>query len=263
MGGDPTKATGWWVHNRIDQFDESKARPGPERLIALPIEVGIDMLPEEQRSEWSKHPAVVCRKGDPEGARYLIPGALQAIREGVPGDLVRAAWDCGAFGPGDWRELHEQGAPFGPIRREFARRRRPAYTASRLKSMSPEESVRFFADSILAAEETAGGLVIGRKVVAKLRRIEGVPLLQVLAPLLSKPQNGWEQHPLYMDDPRNPKHYEAYFHHAILDERNLRRIEASGIDGDWARSLVVLRRGSVAELLNPPVARDFALILAE
>ena len=39
------------------------------------------MLPTEQRSEWSKHPAIIYRKGNPDGARYLIPGALDAIRE--------------------------------------------------------------------------------------------------------------------------------------------------------------------------------------
>lgn len=263
VGGDSTKATSWWVHNRLDQFDEANTRPGPDRLVALPVEVGIEMLPTEQRSEWSKHPAIIYRKGDPDGARYLIPGALDAIREGIPGDLVRAAWDSGVYGPGDWRELHAQGAAFGPIRREFARRRRGAYTAARLKTMTVGDSIRFFADSVLAAEETPEGLVLGRKVVAELRRIHGVPLLRIREPLLSKPQAAWESHPLYMDDPAAPDRTAAYFHPAILDERNLRRIEASGIDGEWARSLVILHRGSVAELLNPPMSRDFALMLTD
>ncbi len=261
-GGDPARASAWWVHDRLNQFDESEARPGPDRLIALPVALGIEMLPTGQRDEWSKHPAVVYRKNDPEGARYLIPGALQAIRDGVPGDLVRAAWDCGTHGPGDWRELHLHGAPFGPIRRESARRRRGAYTHARLKTMTVGESVRFFADSILAAEENQDGLVLGRKVIAQTERIEGVPLLRVLEPLLSQTRAAWEHHPLYMDDPDDPDRTAAYFHPAILDERSLRRIEASDMDGEWARSLVTLHRGSVAELLDPPVSRDFALMLA-
>jgi hypothetical protein len=223
----------------------------------------MDMLPTADRAEWSKHPAVVYRKGDPDGARYLIPRALQAIRDGIPGDLVRAAWDAGTFNPGDWRELHEQGTMFGPIRREYARRRRSAYTPAWLKTMTIAESIRYFADTILAAKEQNGEFVLGREVVGQLVRIGGVTLLRIQGSPLSKPKAGWYAHPLYMDDPEHPDENAAYFHPAILDERHLRRIEASGIDGDWARSLTVLGRGSIGDLLNPPISRDFALLLTE
>lgn len=261
IGGDSTQANSWWVHNLLSQFDESHALPGPDRLIALPAEAGTHMLPEDRRAEWAKHPAIVYRKDDPRNVRYLIPGAFRAIQNGIPGDLVRAAWDCGVYGYDDWEALYDQGAPYGPIRRRFAKRRRSAYTVARLKQMSVGDSVRYFADSVLAAEETPDGFVLGRKTVAELHRIDGVALLRILEPLLAKSPAAWETHPLYMDDPDAPDRLAAYFHPAILDERSLRRIEASGMDGEWARGLVVLHRSSVADLLDPPLSRDSALML--
>lgn len=264
-GGNEQSATGWWVHSRLANFDESAhGLPAPGRLTEVPEGLGESLLPGDDRLEWSKHPAVVYDKSQPKGARYLITGALGAIHEGIPADLVRAAWESEVFGIDAWRDLHENGVPFSPTRRAYAKRRKAAYSAGWLNDMTtPGEPVRYFADHILAAEERDGEFFIGQNRVGALVTIQGTTLLRVDEPLLSKARTEFASHPLFLDDPENPNSEFAYFHPAILDDRSLRRIEDSGIDGEWVRSLVILQRGSVSELLNPPLPREFSLLFAD
>lgn len=263
-GGNDQPATGWWVHARIASFDEAAyGLPAAGRLTQIPVDLAESVLPGSDRIEWSKHPAVVYDKSQPKDARYLITGALGAIHEGIPADLVRAAWESGVFGIDAWRDLWENGVPFGPTRRAYAKRRKSAYSAGWLNEMTtPGEPVRYFADHILAAEERDREFVIGQNVVGALVTIEGTTLLRVDEPLLSKARTEFASHPLFLDDPENPNPEFAYFHPGILDDRSLRRIEDSGIDGEWVRSLVILQQGSVPELLNP-LPREFALLFAE
>lgn len=264
-GGSEQAGMAWWVHDRLARFDESKhGLPGPGRLTRILAELGESLLPGDDRLEWSKHPAVVYNKSHAKGERFIITGALGAIREGIPADLIRAAWESGIFGVGAWRDLHRRGVPFSPTRRTLAKRRKAAYSAGWLNDMkTPGEPVRYFADNILAAEETDDGFLSGKTVVGGLVTIEGTTLLRVDEPLLSKARTEYTSHPLFLDDPENPNPESAFFHPAILDGRSLQRIEESGIDGDWVRSLVILQRGSVPELLDPPLPRDFALLFAD